>query len=116
MTSPAASRHAAQAATFAARGGALWRFTRPHTIIGTAASIAGLYVIVVDALPGVTLRDGLGNLAWTLVAGFCVNVYIVGVNQLEDVEIDRVSSPAWRSARPTRRRRCASSASRCWPR
>jgi homogentisate phytyltransferase / homogentisate geranylgeranyltransferase len=93
MTSPAARRHAARAATFPARGGALWRFTRPHTIIGTAASIAGLYVIVVDALPGVTLADGLGNLAWTLVAGFCVNVFIVGINQLEDVDIDRVNKP-----------------------
>jgi homogentisate phytyltransferase/homogentisate geranylgeranyltransferase len=93
VTSPAASRHAAQATTFAARGGALWRFTRPHTIIGTAASIAGLYVIVVDALPGVTLAGGLGNLAWTLLAGLCVNVYIVGINQLEDVDIDRVNKP-----------------------
>ena len=73
---------------------ALWRFTRPHTMIGTAASIAGLYVICVDALPGRRRsRDGLGNLAWTLLAGLCVNVYIVGVNQLEDVEIDRVNKP-----------------------
>ena len=73
--------------------GVLWRFTRPHTVIGTAASIVGLYVICVDALPGVGYADGLGDLAWTLLAGFCVNVYIVGVNQLEDVEIDRVNKP-----------------------
>ncbi|HKH16349.1 MAG TPA: homogentisate phytyltransferase [Solirubrobacteraceae bacterium] len=86
----------AQVAAGAARSGgpaALWRFTRPHTIIGTAASIAGLYVISVDALPAVGFADALGNLAWTLLAGFCVNVYIVGVNQLEDVEIDRVNKP-----------------------
>jgi homogentisate phytyltransferase/homogentisate geranylgeranyltransferase len=37
--------------------------------------------------------DGIGNLGWTLLAGFCVNVYIVGVNQLEDIEIDRVNKP-----------------------
>jgi len=72
---------------------ALWRFTRPHTVIGTAASIVGLYVICVDALPGVALADGIADLAWTLLAGFCVNVYIVGVNQLEDVEIDRINKP-----------------------
>jgi homogentisate phytyltransferase/homogentisate geranylgeranyltransferase len=75
------------------RLGALWRFTRPHTVIGTAASIAGLYVICIDALPGVSLADGAGNLAWTLLAGLCVNVYIVGLNQLEDIEIDRVNKP-----------------------
>ena len=76
-----------------ARATAFWRFTRPHTVIGTAASITGLYVLCVDALPGVGFADGLGDLAWTLLAGFCVNVYIVGVNQLEDVEIDRVNKP-----------------------
>ena len=36
---------------------------------------------------------GLWDLWWTLVAGLAVNVYIVGVNQLEDVEIDRVNKP-----------------------
>ena len=50
-------------------------------------------MICAEALPGVSLAGNLGNLAWTLLAGFCVNVYIVGVNQLEDVEIDRVNKP-----------------------
>jgi homogentisate phytyltransferase / homogentisate geranylgeranyltransferase len=86
-----ATRPRGTSATAAA--GAFWRFTRPHTIIGTAVSIAGLYVICAEALPGVALADGLGNLAWTLLAGFCVNVYIVGLNQLEDIEIDRVNKP-----------------------
>ena len=31
----------------------LWRFSRPHTIIGTAVSVAGLFAISVDALGGV---------------------------------------------------------------
>jgi homogentisate phytyltransferase/homogentisate geranylgeranyltransferase len=93
MSGPAARVHASAGAAAAARAAALWRFTRPHTVIGTAASIAGLYVIAADAAPGFALREGLGDLAWTLLAGFCVNVYIVGVNQLEDVEIDRVNKP-----------------------
>jgi homogentisate phytyltransferase / homogentisate geranylgeranyltransferase len=80
-------------AAAAARAAALWRFTRPHTVIGTAASVAGLYVIAAAADPGFGVADRLGDLAWTLLAGFCVNVYIVGVNQLEDVEIDRVNKP-----------------------
>jgi homogentisate phytyltransferase/homogentisate geranylgeranyltransferase len=67
----------------------LWRFGRPHTVLGTAVSIVGLYAIAVarDAAPG------LGDLAWTLLAGYAVNVFIVGVNQLEDVEIDRINKP-----------------------
>jgi homogentisate phytyltransferase / homogentisate geranylgeranyltransferase len=93
VTGWAARLHAAGGPALAARAAALWRFGRPHTIIGTVASIAGLYVICVDALPGVGLTDGAANLAWTLLAGVCVNVYIVGVNQLEDVEIDRVNKP-----------------------
>ena len=92
MTSKAAQGLAREGVRIA-RLGALWRFTRPHTVIGTTASILGLYVICVEALPGVGLVDGASDLAWTLVAGFCVNVYIVGLNQLEDVEIDRVNKP-----------------------
>jgi homogentisate phytyltransferase / homogentisate geranylgeranyltransferase len=73
--------------------GALWRFSRPHTIVGTTVSIVALYLIAVDTLPGLTLGGGLWDLFWTLVAGLAVNVYIVGVNQLEDVDIDRVNKP-----------------------
>jgi homogentisate phytyltransferase/homogentisate geranylgeranyltransferase len=67
----------------------LWRFSRPHTIIGTALSITGLYVIAAATRSA----PGLGDLAATLVAGFAVNIAIVGVNQITDVEIDRVNKP-----------------------
>jgi homogentisate phytyltransferase/homogentisate geranylgeranyltransferase len=77
----------------AGRLDALWRFSRPHTVIGTTVSIVCLYLIAVDTLPGLGFGDGLWDLFWTLVAGLAVNVYIVGVNQLEDVEIDRVNKP-----------------------
>jgi homogentisate phytyltransferase/homogentisate geranylgeranyltransferase len=69
--------------------GVLWRFSRPHTLIGTALSVAGLYLIAVTELAG----SGLDDLWWVLVAGVGVNVAIVGVNQLTDVEIDRVNKP-----------------------
>jgi homogentisate phytyltransferase/homogentisate geranylgeranyltransferase len=67
----------------------LWRFSRPHTIIGTTLSIIGLYVLVAEEAAAPPLWD----LACTLVAGWCVNVFIVGVNQITDVEIDRVNKP-----------------------
>jgi homogentisate phytyltransferase/homogentisate geranylgeranyltransferase len=67
----------------------LWRFARPHTIVGSAISVGGLYLIAVAELP----RSGLGDLFWVLVAAAGVNVAIVGLNQLTDVEIDRVNKP-----------------------
>ncbi|MGH2948883.1 MAG: homogentisate phytyltransferase [Solirubrobacteraceae bacterium] len=67
----------------------LWRFSRPHTLIGTVLSVLGLYAIAVAELPG----SGLDHLFWVLVAGAGVNVAIVGLNQLTDVEIDRVNKP-----------------------
>lgn len=69
--------------------GVLWRFARPHTIIGTTTAIVALYAIAAAQLGGQAVWD----LWWVLVAGWCVNVFIVGVNQLEDVEIDRINKP-----------------------
>jgi homogentisate phytyltransferase/homogentisate geranylgeranyltransferase len=69
--------------------GVLWRFSRPHTLVGTFISAAGLYLIAVAELPGA----GLDHLFWVMVAGAGVNVAIVGVNQITDVEIDRVNKP-----------------------
>ena len=71
----------------------LWRFSRPHTLIVTTTSIFGIYVIAAETLPGAAVGDGLGDLALTLLAGALVNLYIVGINQCEDVEIDRVNKP-----------------------
>jgi homogentisate phytyltransferase/homogentisate geranylgeranyltransferase len=67
----------------------LWRFSRPHTLLGTFISAVCLYLIAVSELPA----SGLGQLFWVIVAGAGVNVAIVGVNQLTDVEIDRVNKP-----------------------
>ena len=69
--------------------GVLWRFSRPHTLLGTFISAVGLYVIAVAELPG----SGLDHLFWVIVAGTGVNIAIVGVNQITDVEIDRINKP-----------------------
>lgn len=71
------------------RLGALWRFSRPHTIIGTTLSVLGIYAVADHALPDAPVFE----LVWTLVAALAVNVFIVGVNQLTDVEIDRINKP-----------------------
>ena len=71
----------------------LWRFGRPHTLIGTSLSVLGLYAVAVGEVPGVALGDGLAELFLTLLASLGANVYITGLNQLEDVEIDRINKP-----------------------
>jgi homogentisate phytyltransferase / homogentisate geranylgeranyltransferase len=69
--------------------GVLWRFSRPHTLIGTFVSAIALYVIAAVELPHARLDD----LVWVIVAGAGVNLAIVGVNQITDVEIDRINKP-----------------------
>jgi homogentisate phytyltransferase/homogentisate geranylgeranyltransferase len=84
---PASPRGAVGSATHAL--GVLWRFSRPHTIIGTTLSIVGLYAIAAAESSAPPAYD----LVLTLIAGLTVNVAIVGVNQITDVDIDRVNKP-----------------------
>jgi homogentisate phytyltransferase / homogentisate geranylgeranyltransferase len=85
---PVAVRRASpRAAVWALR--VLWRFGRPHTLIGTSLSIVGLYVIAAS----LDRASDAVDLLWTLAAGLCVNVFITGINQIEDVEIDRLNKP-----------------------
>ncbi|MEA5570540.1 homogentisate phytyltransferase [Calothrix sp. UHCC 0171] len=68
----------------------LWKFSRPHTIIGTTLSALGLYLIAIGlADASFTVIPLLG--AW--IACLCGNVYIVGLNQLEDIAIDKINKP-----------------------
>jgi homogentisate phytyltransferase / homogentisate geranylgeranyltransferase len=72
---------------------AFWKFSRPHTIIGTSLSVLALYFV---ALSTTNTPISLLNLKDLLaVWGACLggNVYIVGLNQLTDVEIDRINKP-----------------------
>jgi homogentisate phytyltransferase / homogentisate geranylgeranyltransferase len=68
-----------------------WKFTRPHTIIGSALSVTSLYVLVV-AQPG-AVADHLGVWLPSLVAALACNVFITGLNQWSDVEVDRINKP-----------------------
>lgn len=71
----------------------LWKFSRPHTIIGTTLSVMALYAIAVAENPSVPLGSGWIQLLGTAMACWCGNVYIVGLNQLCDVEIDKINKP-----------------------
>jgi len=67
------------------------QFSRPHTIIGTTLSVVGLYLIA-------WAHNGTPPWQWeilfpTLLSCLGANIYIVGLNQLTDVEIDRINKP-----------------------
>ena len=72
---------------------ALWRFSRPHTIIATS-----LQVMVCAAFAfGAGFHDDTAlfvlNLLAMTGAGLGLNIYVVGINQLTDISIDRVNKP-----------------------
>src|SRR4029079_4523688 len=66
-------------------------FSRVHTVIGTLISIFSLYLM---ALSG--HQDKLGHFPFLVVAWVaCLgsNIYIVGLNQLTDIDIDKLNKP-----------------------
>ncbi|MEM6614210.1 MAG: homogentisate phytyltransferase, partial [Cyanobacteria bacterium P01_C01_bin.72] len=69
------------------------KFSRPHTIIGTSLSVLALYFISVATTGTQIDAVNLEQMLAVWFACLCGNVYIVGLNQLYDVEIDRVNKP-----------------------
>lgn len=67
-----------------------WQFSRPHTIIGSLCSISSLYVL---ASKGHLLFAHLWLFAATLLAALACNVFIVGINQIADIELDKINKP-----------------------
>ncbi len=68
----------------------LWQFSRPHTIIGSVCSITALYII---ANNGKDLLHYYLLYITTLIAALACNVFIVGINQIADVEMDKINKP-----------------------
>jgi homogentisate phytyltransferase / homogentisate geranylgeranyltransferase len=71
----------------------LWKFSRPHTIIGTSLSVFALYLIALATTDRSISVISVIQLLGTWIACLLGNIYIVGLNQLYDVEIDRVNKP-----------------------
>ena len=66
----------------------LWKFSRPHTIIGSVVSIVVLFL-----LQGGNLTEHFTTLAITLISALGCNVCITGLNQIVDVELDKINKP-----------------------
>ena len=75
----------------------LWSFSRPHTMIGSFLSITSLYLISIAVVfPEDPVRN-IGIFGWlwaiTLLSAIACNIYITGLNQIMDIEIDRINKP-----------------------
>ncbi|XP_047952348.1 homogentisate phytyltransferase 1, chloroplastic-like isoform X3 [Salvia hispanica] len=71
---------------------AFYRFSRPHTVIGTALSIVSVSLLAVEKLSDFSPLFFAGLLE-AIVAALLMNIYIVGLNQISDIEIDKVNKP-----------------------
>ena len=72
---------------------AFWKFLRPHTIRGT---VLGSVAVTAKALlenPALIDWGLLPRAVLGVVALLCGNGYIVGINQIYDVDIDAVNKP-----------------------
>ncbi len=67
------------------------RFCRPHTIIATTLQVTGIYILA-GGLQWI-IQGSLIVLVPAYIASLALNVYIVGLNQLTDIEIDRINKP-----------------------
>ncbi|MFM6984929.1 MAG: homogentisate phytyltransferase, partial [Chitinophagaceae bacterium] len=65
------------------------RFSRPHTIIGTVISITALYAMACQG------NETEHWFLWirAIVTGLFCNLFIVGINQIEDIELDKINKP-----------------------
>ena len=67
------------------------RLTRAHTVIGTTCQVIGVFIVAVAGAPSSV--NGLLILALAWLGSQAANLYVVGLNQLTDVSIDKINKP-----------------------
>lgn len=65
------------------------RFGRAHTLVGTTVSLLALYLLAARYAGA----GDWGLFLFSLFSCLAANVYITGLNQITDVEIDRINKP-----------------------
>uniref|UniRef100_A0A8R7VDH7 Homogentisate phytyltransferase 1, chloroplastic n=1 Tax=Triticum urartu TaxID=4572 RepID=A0A8R7VDH7_TRIUA len=68
---------------------AFYQFCRPHTIFGTIIGITSVSLLPMKSIDDFTATVLKGYLE-ALAAALCMNIYVVGLNQLYDIQIDKV--------------------------
>lgn len=69
----------------------MMRFSRPHTIIGTSLSVTVLFLLAY--LNSDRLVLNIPVLLYALIACLGANIFIVGLNQITDIDIDKINKP-----------------------
>ena len=69
----------------------LWRFTRPHTLIGSATAVPSLFLLASPTYRSFFSWRTFAVLMHTTISALLMNVYITGLNQITDVEIDKIN-------------------------
>ena len=70
----------------------LWQFSRPHTLIGSTLSITSLFCYATSTEIKFT-RKFVACFIGTLIPAAATNIFITGLNQITDIEIDRINKP-----------------------
>jgi len=71
----------------------LWRFTRPHTLIGSALAIPALHMLAAPSYKAAVSMPNVVAALYAMVPSLLMNLYITGLNQITDVEIDKINKP-----------------------
>jgi homogentisate solanesyltransferase len=91
------ARDEVQSGSVKARLRALYKFTRPHTIRGTIlASLSGTIRALVDTPGSITNANWgimLPRAVYGVIALLMGNIFIVGINQIYDEDIDKLNKP-----------------------
>ena len=78
----------------------LWRFTRPHTIIGSAIAIPSIFLLAAPTYQSFFTWRCMASLIYAAVPSLFMNLYITGLNQITDVEIDKINVSVYLSCSP----------------
>ena len=71
----------------------LWRFTRPHTLIGSALAIPALHFLAAPTFADALTATSTVAMLYAMVPSLLMNLYITGLNQITDVDIDKINKP-----------------------
>lgn len=71
----------------------VWRFTRPHTLVGSALAIPAIHAFAAPSFASLLTMSTLASMTYAMLPALLMNLYITGLNQITDVEIDKVNKP-----------------------
>jgi homogentisate phytyltransferase / homogentisate geranylgeranyltransferase len=68
---------------------AFWKFSRPHTVIGTNLQLVTALLLAHGITQVMSIQVMQLMLTW--IAAMALNIFVVGINQVIDVDVDRIN-------------------------